>query len=586
MNKKGHYAALARRMVLTIILVALTPLALITGMMGYYFETSYRQNILDNLHERVASHQQRINAFLDETLAPVKFLADSSTYEELSRNAYLQSRLRVLQSAYPDVFVDLGLVNADGKQISYAGELNLLNANYSSDAWFRDAIRQPYYLSDVFLGIRGKPHFIICIRHKHQGSDWLLRGTVNFAAFSALVDRLQIGKTGSALIVSSQGQLQSQPITELIHNLRGVVSVAPWAGKMQSGSASSIAPSSPEITVSARSRNAVTGSVKSRGEDTLFILMPLQSGHWTLVYQQDRNDAFAEVNRARIFALAIFFPGCLTVLMVTFFVVRGMVRRIERADLDKEKLNEQMTEARKLASIGELAAGVAHEINNPVAIMLEHAGWMADLLEDEDCRESRNREEFDHSLKQIRVQGVRCKEITKKLLSFARRTDTVQEDVQLNDTVNEILRDYDRSAKFDRLKVHTDLDPLLPSVLASATELHEVLTNLIDNAIDAMNSAGGTLEIRSKVEGNEVIVDIADTGHGIPEADLRRIFDPFFTTKPVGKGTGLGLSISYGIVKKLGGKLTVESTVGSGTTFHIHIPFRKGAAVRRAELVR
>jgi len=567
-------------MVLTIILVALTPLTLITGTMGYYFETSYRQNILDNLHERVASHQQRINAFLDETLAPVKFLADSSTYDELAQSGYLQSRLRVLQSAYPDVFVDLGLVNADGKQISYAGELKLLNVNYSNDQWFQDAIRQPYYLSDVFLGIRGKPHFIICIRHEHQGSEWLLRGTVNFAAFSALVDTLQIGKTGSALIVSSMGQLQSQPIAELIHNLRELVSVVPWAGGTQTGSATSTVASSPEITVSDRSRNAVTGSVKSPGKDTLFILMPLQSGHWTLVYQQDRNDAFAEVNRARIVALAIFFPGCLTVLIVTFFVVRGVVRRIERADLDKEKLNEQVTEARKLASIGELAAGVAHEINNPVAIMLEHAGWMADLLGEEDPREGGNREEFDHSLKQIRLQGVRCKEITKKLLSFARRTDSAQEDVQLNDTVNEILSGYERSSRFTGIQVHADLDRHLPFVLASPTEMHEVLTNLIDNAIDAMNSAGGKLEIRSSVEGNEVVVDVADTGHGIPEADLRRIFDPFFTTKPVGKGTGLGLSISYGIVKKLGGKLTVDSAVGIGTTFQVHIPFRKEAAAK------
>jgi two-component system NtrC family sensor kinase len=572
MNKKSHYASLTRRMVLTIILVSLTPLTLITGLMGYYFETSYRRNILDNLHERVASHQHRINAFLDETLAPVKFLADSSTYDELAQDAYLQSRLRVLQSAYPDVFVDLGLVNAAGKQISYAGELKLLNANYSSNPWFQEAIHQPYYLSDVFLGLRGKPHFIICIRHKHQGSNWLLRGTVNFAAFSALVDQLQIGKTGSALIVSSQGGLQSQPRTELIGNLHELVSIAPWAGKKELGTAASADRSKPETKVSAISPNAVTGSIKNQGKSTIFILMPLQSGHWTLAYQQDRDDAFSEVNRARIVALTIFFAGCLTVLMVTFWVARGMVGRIERADQEKHKMIEQVTEARKLASIGELAAGVAHEINNPVAIMLEHAGWMADLLCEEELKECKNREEFKHSLKQICLQGVRCKEITQKLLSFARRTDPVQESMQLNDTVKEVLDLCERSSRFNGIQVHTDLDTCLPPVLASPTEMHEVFTNLINNALDAMNSAGGKLEIRSRVEGNEVVVDVADTGPGMPKAVMERIFDPFFTTKPVGKGTGLGLSISYGIIKKLGGRFTVDSVVGVGSTFHVHIP--------------
>jgi two-component system NtrC family sensor kinase len=108
--------------------------------------------------------------------------------------------------------------------------------------------------------------------------------------------------------------------------------------------------------------------------------------------------------------------------------------------------------------------------------------------------------------------------------------------------------------------------------------MEEVFMNLINNAIDAMSSAGGTLNIRSRVEGNEVVVDVADTGQGMSETVLARVFDPFFTTKPAGQGTGLGLSICYGIIKKLGGSLTADSTVGVGTTFHIRIPIGAGTA--------
>lgn len=548
-----------------LILVSLTPLTLITGLMGYYFETFYRHNVLNTLHQRVASHQQRINAFLEETLGAVRFIADSATYEELSQDKYLQNKLRVLQSAYPDVFVDLGVVSAQGTQISYAGDFNLRNATYSNDAWFRDAMRQPYYLSDVFLGLRGRPHFIICIRHANNGSGWLLRGTVNFAAFSALVDTLEIGETGSALIVSSQGRLQSQPRLRLIRNLQGLVAIAPWTGK--AGSEGTALPA----TIFSTGKDGVMGTVENDGRSNLFILMPLKSGEWTLIYQQDWHDALADVNHARVIALTIFFSGCLTVLAVTFFVARQVVGRIEKADLEKEQMNEQVTESRQLASIGELAAGVAHEINNPVAIMVEHAGWMEDLLGEEDLKGCKNHEEFRHSLQQICLQGVRCKDITRKLLSFARKTDPAQECIHLNDILNELLGVYEASSKFRNIQVSTDLDPRLPCVQASATEMNEVFMNLIDNAIDAMSGTGGELKIRSRVEGKTVVVDVTDTGAGMPKEIMGRIFDPFFTTKPVGKGTGLGLSISYGIIKKIGGQLTVDSAVGIGTTFHMHI---------------
>ena len=561
-------------MALIVILVSLTPLILITGLMGYYFETYYREKILENLQESLKRHQQHINWYLDKTLSDVEFLANSSSYDELTRNAYLQNELRMLRSAYPHVFVDLGVVNPAGLQISYAGDLNLIDANYSQADWFQEAIKTDYYLSDVFLGLRRKPHFVICVKKKRAPSYWLLRATVSFADFNSLVDEIRVGKTGSAFIVNNKGEIQSQPPTELISNIGGLLRITPWVGGREKPGPDAAAPGASEAKVMSSRSNAVTGTVKSRNENILFILMPLKSGEWTLIYQQQWNDAFSEINRARTTALTIFFTGCLAVLLAAFLVSRKAVGQIERAELEKERMNTQVTEARKLASIGELAAGVAHEINNPVAIMVEQAGWMEDLLEEEDFQESRILDEFNHSLKQISLQGIRCKEITHKLLSFARSTDRLHTKIQLNDTIREILNVCNASSKLDGIRVHTDLDRALPPVLASQTEMEEVFMNLINNAIDAMGSAGGSLRIRTRAEGNEVVVDVADTGHGMPETVLARVFDPFFTTKPAGQGTGLGLSICYGIIKKLGGNLTADSTVGIGTTFHIRVPIR------------
>ena len=241
----------------------------------------------------------------------------------------------------------------------------------------------------------------------------------------------------------------------------------------------------------------------------------------------------------------------------------------------EEKMKEQKIEAGKLTSVGELASGIAHEINNPIAIMVEEAGWLSDLLNDEDLGNPQNLEEFRRALNQIKAQGGRCKDITHKLLFFAKKTDSRVREVQINDIIEEIVNISEERAKENNVKILTQLDPELPKVAASPSEMQQVLQNLINNAIDAIGSGGGNIEITSRLIGEYVTIDVADTGQGIPNELINRIFDPFFTTKPVGKGMGLGLSICYGIIKKMGGDITLNSSVGTGTTFHVHLPVPK-----------
>ncbi len=577
-DKPQYYASLTRNITLITLLVSLTPLTLIAGLIGYYFQTSYREKVMEHLQELVERHQQNINAYLDDKLSYIKVMADSYTYDELTGEGFLENKLVILQNAYSGVFVVLGVINSAGIQIAYAGNLKLLKADYSKAQWFREAIKRDYYLSDVFSGLRRTPHFIVSVTKRRADTDWLLRATIDFEAFNSLVETIHIGETGSAFIVNSSGEYQTHPRTQLLHDMTGLLSSTPWAGMGGHESGAPFSSKVLEIKTLSSGSNAVSGVVRSRNGDIIYILMPLKSGEWTLAYQQDEDDAFSAINRARNQALAILILGSLGIVFVTLFVSRKVVRRIEKSDLEKEIMNEQVIEAGKLASIGELAAGVAHEINNPVAIMVEEAGWMEDLLEDEELQESQNVAEFKRSLKQISIQGVRCKEITHKLLSFARKTDPVHREIQVNDTIVEILSICDERLKFSNIRIQTELDSSLPLVYASPTELQQVFMNLINNAIDAIGSGGGLLEISSRVAADKVVVDIADTGHGISREVMSRMFEPFFTTKPVGKGTGLGLSICYGIIKKLGGSLTVDSSVGLGTTFHVHIPIHGGVS--------
>lgn len=242
----------------------------------------------------------------------------------------------------------------------------------------------------------------------------------------------------------------------------------------------------------------------------------------------------------------------------------------------REKMKEHLIEAGKLASVGELATGFAHEINNPIAIMLEEAGWIGDLLDEEAIGKNQNLDELRRALQQIINQGGRCREITHKLLVFAEKNDSRVSDIQINDIIEEVIGISKQRTKDSNINIVMRLDPNLPKMAASPSEMQQVFLNLIDNAIDAIGDSGGNIEITSRLIGEHVTIDVADTGKGIPDALMNRIFDPFFTTKPVRKGTGLGLSICYGIINKMSGNITLTSSVGVGTTFHVHLPVPKG----------
>jgi two-component system NtrC family sensor kinase len=310
------------------------------------------------------------------------------------------------------------------------------------------------------------------------------------------------------------------------------------------------------------------------GKKNIYVAAFLKNGDWLLVYQQNARDAYLDLNRAIGIAIIIVLLGAFGIIFTAVILSKRMVNRIVIADDEKDMMNKQIVETGKLASVGKLAAGIAHEINNPVAIMVEEAGWIKDLLEDEEFRESENLYEFERALKQIKTQGQRCKEITHKLLSFARKTDSRIQETEINDVIDEIVALSEQRAKYGKITINTDFQKDLPSSYLAQSEMQQVLLNLINNAIDAMENEGGTLDISTRLESDAIVIQVADDGPGIPESNLSRIFEPFFTTKPVGKGTGLGLSICYGIIQKMGGEITVESIVDSGTTFRIRLPVK------------
>jgi signal transduction histidine kinase len=223
----------------------------------------------------------------------------------------------------------------------------------------------------------------------------------------------------------------------------------------------------------------------------------------------------------------------------------------------------------KLAAIGRLGAGVAHEINNPLSIITEKGGLLKDLLTMSD--ELPPREKLVDLVQSVLKAADRCGGITHRLLGFAKHMDVQRETINLDLLLHEVLGFLEKEASYRNLRVDFNLPEETPKIVSDRGQLQQIFLNIINNAFAAVED-GGHIEIGiERVGADAVEVKIADDGVGIPAEQLTHIFDPFFTTKK-GAGTGLGLSITYGIVQKLGGQIGVKSKVGEGTCFTVTLP--------------
>jgi len=229
----------------------------------------------------------------------------------------------------------------------------------------------------------------------------------------------------------------------------------------------------------------------------------------------------------------------------------------------RERMEEQMSQTEKLTSLGLLAAGVAHEVNTPLAVISNYIQMLAKQMPEDDPR--------NMIIDKIVKQTFRASEIVNNLLNFSRTGSSELSDVDVNRVIEETLSLVAHPLKTSQIQVVKQLTGGIPAVRGSANKLQQVFLNLFLNARDAM-PAGGMLEIRTGSHNGSVEVEVVDTGNGIPREYIHKIFDPFFTTKPGGRGTGLGLSVSYGIIKEHSGKIDVRSTPGRGTSFHVEFP--------------
>ncbi len=266
--------------------------------------------------------------------------------------------------------------------------------------------------------------------------------------------------------------------------------------------------------------------------------------------------------------------ACLVLVTVVGWWVALRVQR--RYAAREREMRARLLRSARLAAVGELVAGVAHEVNNPLGSI---SAFAQILLRDEALTAAQR-----DSVDVINAEALRASQIVKDLLAFARNSDPVRAPLDVNSVIQSALRLHGYELSSNRIGVELALAARLPTVLGDARQLQQVCLNVISNAIQAMSPGGsGTLFVSTRVSGSRVIVELGDTGPGIPDHAAARVFEPFFTTKDDGKGTGLGLSVSRGIIEAHGGTIEVASTSASGTIFRLSLPAAASADLDAAQ---
>lgn len=250
------------------------------------------------------------------------------------------------------------------------------------------------------------------------------------------------------------------------------------------------------------------------------------------------------------------------------YTFNQMIDAIKERDRKlKEQTQNQILQSEKLASLGRLASGIAHEINNPLTAILTYSSLLLEDLKDTD---------FEEDLRVIIKETFRCRDIVRNILDFARSTKPDIKRTNINNLINEVLLILEKHVNFHNIVINKELDPDVPDMYIDENQFKSVINNLAMNAADAMPQ-GGTLTVKTlyNLHNDSITIIVSDTGTGIKEEHLDKIFDPFFTTKEQGKGTGLGLAVTYGIIKRYYGNIDVQSEIGKGTIFTITFPLAK-----------
>jgi len=529
-------------------IVSLAPLIIITYATYFQYEEVYTEELNNQVTHCISSIKQTMEYFINERLSALNLLINEKTFEELSDTKKCTQLLSNLKKSF-EGFIDLGLIDSKGNHRSYSGPYEIGGKNYKDQHWFDEVSLRGFYVSEVFMGFRKFPHFVIAVKHeKDDGDFYILRATLNTEILNKKIHSHEFGTQSDVFIINREGILQTPSL---------------FYGKI-------LEKCELDVPLYIR-KTSVKQENDNSGNMIIFGSAYLENSPFILIVTRRSEDFLANLFEVRIKLRWYLIFSIFLIASVILGSTAYMVRRIYKADLNQVKVLHNVEYTNKMASIGRLAAGVAHEINNPLAIINERAGLLKDFAT---LKSDFNyKDKILNGVESILKSVDRCSAITHRLLGFAKRMDINKEVIDLELLLKEVIGFLEKEAIFRDIKIDYDIAENLPSIDSDRGQLQQVFLNIVTNAFYAVEDKGKINISAIQINDQFVEITVSDNGMGISKENLENIFEPFFTTK--GKyGTGLGLSITYGIVEKLGGDITVKSTLGEGTRFKIQLPIK------------
>ncbi|WP_320040003.1 ATP-binding protein [uncultured Desulfobacter sp.] len=517
------------------------------AVLDYNLTRRSLENDAEARASRLASNTWRsLSFFLDERKNALSYVVRSNSFEQLENTQQLTKILIFLHQSFGG-FTDIGIIDATGIQGAYAGPHELAGKDYKDQQWFKDTMAHGISVSDVFLGFRNVPHISIALRHTApDNSYFIIRATIEHQ-LPQIISEVKTSGNGDAFLINAQGVLQTPS-----HHFGDVLEKA-----------------NIDLPLATDQTRTMPITLED-GQELIAAFRDIPNTPFILVVLKSKQVIMSPWHTSQSTVIKYLGISISVVLLWIGAVTGYFVRRLKYLDLKRSKYFHMAEYENKMASIGRLAAGVAHEINNPLAIINEKAGLIKDMahFKQELKEDPRLLEIVDVILASVK----RCSRITRQLLSFGRQTQTKPVPLTLKSVLDEVLVFLVKEAQLKKIFIDIDVPETLPQIVGNRGKLQQVFLNIVNNAFAAMPKDGKLSISAQETEEPFVRIDISDSGCGISPENLKHIFEPFFSTKTNQGGTGLGLSITYGLIQELGGRIKVKSKVNEGTTFIIYLP--------------
>jgi signal transduction histidine kinase len=476
----------------------------------------------------------------------LNYIIEDNSFDELAEQRRLEQVFAHLKSAFGE-FLDLGVFDSKGVRRAYAGPDHLWGPKTFNPSWFRETNLRGFYVSEMQKGFKGGRFFIISIKHEQEGGNpFFLKAAFNGKTLENLIrSKEAISPSFDAFLVNKNDVLQTDS-----RFYGRVFQKCQLPDHSQSD------------------KHLFQELVDKSGRSISLTAVPIAGTPFISMTVAPSGELFSQSGS---FVVSFIVLTILCILIIVLVLVTYLTGRVYSADRRRVAILHNIQYTNKMASIGRLAAGVAHEINNPLAIISEKAGLLKDLI---NFKQEVSHDRCLEIVGSIQSSVSRCGAITHSLLGFARHSDVRFETIRLEELIKEILVFFGKESEYRRISLNLSISENLSPIESDVGQVEQVFLNIINNAFAAVE-AGGRIDIDLFPHDSDTVgVRIKDDGCGISEENLKHIYDPFFSTKGEG-GSGLGLSITYGIVQKLGGVIDVKSERGKGSTFTVTLPLER-----------